>query len=891
MAVTLVVLLGVSVMALLRFDSSRKSARRSSDSRRAAAEVIDTLVDAETGQRGYLLTNKPSYLAPFEHARQELGPRLERLGALANDTPEQAARFAELRRLVEGKMAELAETVALERSGRNADALAIVTSDRGLERMDQARALAAQMAAADEGRLESRRDDVRRGFLAALMLDGIAAIALFVLGAALFAIDRDIRRRGELERDLRAAADSERQLQQRFATTLRSIGDAVIATDRDGRITFMNSVAEQLTGWTLADAEKRLLRECFVIVHETTRQTVESPVDKVIRKGRVVGLANHTLLIHRDGTERAIADSAAPIRDGNDGPLTGIVLVFRDVEQDRRSERVRNFVTQATAELGSSLDYETTLSTLVRLAVPDFADWAAIDVLDGDVTRRLAVAHVDPDKVALVDEIERRYPTPADAPAGTPNILRTGKAELVSVIPQQMLRDAARDPEHLEMILKLDLHSFLGVPLNARGKTIGVLTFAMAESGRRYSEGDLELTMALADRAATAIDNARLYRQSQLLRGDAELANRSKDEFLAILGHELRNPLAPIVTALHLMKLHPDGNHERERTIIERQVRHLVRLVDDLLDVSRIASGKVDLAREPVDLGEIVARAIEVASPLIEEREHELQLDLAPDLVVDGDPVRLTQVMSNLINNAAKYTQKRGQLRIHGTRSDGRVVISVRDNGIGIAPAILPRVFDLFVQEAQSLDRARGGLGLGLSIVRSLVTLHGGSVSVSSEGLDRGSEFRVELPAIDPTLALPAERSRGHRLEPRADAAAARLLVVDDNTDAAELLAETLELLGYEAHRAHDGPSALQLATTVKPTVALLDIGLPVMDGYELARRLRSMEGLTQIKLVAVTGYGQPSDRQKSEAAGFDAHLVKPITVETLQRTLATLAT
>ncbi|HEX4457807.1 MAG TPA: ATP-binding protein, partial [Polyangia bacterium] len=827
--------------------------------------------------------------------RARVGPRLDRLrGLVGNDDATRREHVAALERLSGEILGVIGESVRDMKEGRRDEAMGIYAGDRAKSLMDSARRVSGQIAGDAEAALERQRDSVQQGFVIALVLDGAAAVFVFVLGALLFAIDRDIRRRSELERDLRAAAVSERQLQQWFATTLRSIGDAVIATSRDGRITFMNVVAEQLTGWTMADAEQRPLRECFVIINETTREPVESPVDKVIREGKIVGLANHTLLLHRDGSERAIADSAAPIRDGSDGPLTGIVLVFRDVEAERRSDRVRNFVTRATAELGSSLDYETTLSTLVRLAVPDFADWAAIDIVDGDATRRLAVAHVDPRKVALVDEIERRYPTPRDTPQGTPNILRTGKAELVADIPQQMLRDAARDPAHLALIMQLDLHSYLGVPLNTRGKTIGVLTFAMAESGRRYGADDLELVTALADRAATAIDNARLYREAQLLRGEAELANRSKDEFLAILGHELRNPLAPIVTALHLMKLHPDGSHERERTIIERQVRHVVRLVDDLLDVSRIASGKVDLAREPVEVGEIVARAVEIASPLIEEREHELQLDLAPDLVVDGDPVRLTQVMANLINNAAKYSQKRGQLRIEGRRVDGKVLITVRDNGIGIAPGMLPRVFDLFVQEPQSLDRARGGLGLGLSIVRSLVTLHGGSVSATSAGVDRGSEFRVELPAIDPTLAQPAERSRGHRVERptgRADAAQARLLVVDDNADAAELLAETLELLGYEAHRAHDGPSALQLATTVKPTMALLDIGLPVMDGYELARRLRAMHGLEHIKLVAVTGYGQPSDRQKSEAAGFDAHLVKPITVETLQRTLATLTT
>ena len=345
-------------------------------------------------------------------------------------------------------------------------------------------------------------------------------------------------------------------------------------------------------------------------------------------------------------------------------------------------------------------------------------------------------------------------------------------------------------------------------------------------------------------------------------RAQAELANRAKDEFLAMLGHELRNPLAPILTALQLMHLRAGGALARERSVIERQVKHVVRLVDDLLDISRITRGKVELAQEPVLIAETITKAVEMASPLIEQRGHELSISVEPGLVVLGDPVRLAQIMANLLNNAAKYTEKGGHIWVRGKSQSGTIELSVRDSGMGITPQMLTRVFELFAQEPQAIDRAQGGLGLGLAIVRSLVMLHGGTVTAHSAGLGQGSEFTVRLPALA-VLALPSvssplpERLTNH---PHA----ARILVVDDNVDAMELLAESLEMLGHQTVRATDGPSALRLAAQWRPEIALLDIGLPVMDGYELGRRLRELTGLAGIKLVAITGYGQESDREHS---------------------------
>jgi PAS domain S-box-containing protein len=395
------------------------------------------------------------------------------------------------------------------------------------------------------------------------------------------------------------------------------------------------------------------------------------------------------------------------------------------------------------------------------------------------------------------------------------------------------------------------------------------------ENERRATEANAELR-----------ERERLAREeAELLREAAEAANRAKDEFLAMLGHELRNPLSPILTALQLMKLRGSDASQRERTVIERQVNHLTRLVDDLLDVSRIASGRVELKEEVVEMAAVVAKGIEMASPLLEQRAHALTVDVPRHgLTVQGDPTRLSQVVSNLLTNAAKYTPAGGQVTIRAANDGDDVVIRVTDTGIGIAPDVLPRVFDLFVQERQAIDRSQGGLGLGLTIVRSLVERHQGSVSAHSDGPGRGSEFTVRLPKALSSPELDARRPADSPVASMLSPDRRRnILIVDDNEDAAEMLAETLRMTGHETRVAHDGPAALQLAERFHPDIAFLDIGLPVMDGYELAGRLRELPGLAGISLVAVTGYGQESDRQKSRAAGFHHHLVKPVDFDAVQ--------
>jgi signal transduction histidine kinase len=371
----------------------------------------------------------------------------------------------------------------------------------------------------------------------------------------------------------------------------------------------------------------------------------------------------------------------------------------------------------------------------------------------------------------------------------------------------------------------------------------------------------------------------------EALAEQAQQADRRKDEFLAMLGHELRNPLAPIATAVKLMALRGDERSLRERQVIERQVAHLSRLVDDLLDVSRIAQGKIHLSTQLLDIAEIAAKAVEMASPLFEHKAH--QLDIAVPrgaLFVDGDPVRLAQVIGNLLTNAARYTQPRGNVRLSAAREGDDVVIRVQDDGIGIVPDMLPRIFDLFVQGPQAIDRREGGLGLGLAVVKNLVTLHGGSVSAHSRGSDCGSEFAVRLPLLrDSQLG-----ARSTPQKTRVTGRRRRILVVDDNVDAASLLAETLLTMGHEVAVAHDGAGALQMQGSFQAEIGVLDLGLPVMDGYELAVKLRHATP-KQLRLIALSGYGQDQDRERSAQAGFDAHLVKPVDIDHLDEVIAKL--
>jgi PAS domain S-box-containing protein len=782
-----------------------------------------------------------------------------------------------------------------------------------------------------------------------------------------------------------------------------SIGDAVITTDLQGRVTSVNSVAEFLTGWTQDEAQGQALEAVFRLVNEQSGQPVENPAVWALREGQVGGLANQSVLIARDGRRRAIDVSVVPIKD-EQGKVLAVVLVFRDVTEARRAlelrlllsaivessddaiisknldgiivswnkgaerlygytaeeivgrplsllvppdhpdelpaimERLRRgehiehyetvrlrkagsrvdvsltispvkgpdgtiigaskiarditarkqaeqttrFLAEASATLAELADHESTLRRVAQLAVPSFADWCAVDVrqADGSV-RRLAITHTDPARVELAHDLSRCYPLQPTDTHGVMKVLRTGESEWAATIPASLLVEVARDEEHLRILRGLDLKSYICAPIPSRTGTLGVLTFAMAESGRTYNQGDLRAAEDLADRAAIAIENVSLL-------AALKEADRRKDEFLAMLAHEMRNPLAPIQNAVRILRAKgpPVPELQWARDVIDRQVAQMTRMVDDLLDVSRISRGKIELRKERVELAKVVSIAVEGSRPLLEKWEHKLRVTLPPEpIYLDADLTRLAQVLLNLLNNAAKYTDRGGRVWLTAAQEREEAILRVKDTGIGIPQEMLPHIFEMFRQVDRSLERAQGGLGIGLTLVQRLVEMHGGTVRAFSAGPGKGSEFLVRLPVAGKVTSQGSVRPAGEG-EKAAAPARCRILVVDDNQDAARSLAMLLRMMGHEVHTAHDGLEAVGAAAAFGPDVVLLDIGLPKLNGYKAGRRIREQQG-QGVVLIALTGWGQEDDRRHSKEAGFEYHMTKPVDFDALQALLA----
>jgi len=551
-------------------------------------------------------------------------------------------------------------------------------------------------------------------------------------------------------------------------------------------------------------------------------------------------------------------------------------------EATRRS----NFLAEASKVLSGSLDVEATVLALARLPVPFLADVGAV-TLTGE--------HGQPSKTELAwvgsagDQILTASVIGAQGPhdelhTAVERVLAEGSLVMINGLatpyPPEGYNGTAPPPGPA-------LRSAVVLPLNARGRTLGALTLAVSNPQRPASIHDMAVARDFAARAAIALDNGRLYREVQE-------ADRRKNDFLSMLAHELRNPLAPIRNGIHILRVidSSDPQVRETREMMSRQVQHLVRLVDDLLDLSRINRGKIRLQTEPVSLADVLTRAVETCRPLIAERQHRLSVAAPPaPLRVQGDAVRLTQVVGNLLNNAAKYTPQGGEIWLSAAREGEDAIIRVRDNGVGIPADMLGSVFDLFTQGARTLDRSEGGLGIGLTLVRQLVELHSGKVEAQSEGPNRGSEFVVHLPLLreDEGRGMQDDNGAGPSLHPSSfiPHPSKKVLVVDDNQDAAESLAMLLEVAGHQVRFCHDGKSALEAAAEWTPEVVLLDIGLPGMDGYEVARRLRSSPATRQALLVALTGYGQNDDQRRAREAGFDHHFIKPADLEALAALLA----
>ncbi len=694
-AIAIVALLINSILTFWNLNSIRTTwdtLLGSRDFVRGIDDVLSNLRDAETGQRGYLLTGDERYLAPYTRSHAVILDSIDRLRTLAGDIGRRQEHINTIAEASAAKLGELEQTISLRRRQGLEAAVAIMRTDGGREAMDRLRGELAALRAEEDATRSALRSRLQTALVRTLVTFGFAsALALALLFGVHFLSER-----------------SRHQLRRHAAwlsTTLRSIGDAVIATDGAGRVIFMNGVAEMLTGWTSSDAVGLPLEAVFRIVNEATKTGLENPVTKALKEGTVVGLANDSALLARNGTEHAIDYTAAPIRDaGSD--IRGVVLVFHDVGGRRRLERELN-----------------------------------------DRTTRLVEA------------------------------------------------------------------------------------------------------------------------------------DRRKDEFLAMLAHELRNPLASIGNAIQVMKIQKAGEHsEWAKEVIDRQVKHLARLIDDLLDVSRITRGKIELRRERIDASPVIKSAIEAVRPLIENRKHELSVSFIPGtLSCEADPTRLEQALINLLTNAAKYTESGGHIRLTARLEGDQVTFQVKDNGIGIPAEKLAEVFELFAQGDRTIARSEGGLGIGLTIVKRIAELHGGTAIAFSEGLGRGSEFTLKLPAVPRPAPGPAVTSpvglQGERHS--------RILIIDDNVDTAHGLARLLRLLGHDVRAAHDGPAAIAEALAFRPEFILLDIGLPNMDGYQVARQLRT-QGLQDAVIIAISGYGREEDRLRSREAGFNYHLVKPVDYNSL---------
>ena len=543
------------------------------------------------------------------------------------------------------------------------------------------------------------------------------------------------------------------------------------------------------------------------------------------------------------------------------------------------------FLAQASVALAGSLDLAAIIRELAGLCVPFLADVCALTLAaeDDESSSTEAAWMSDDPQLGLLRRslagVGNRWFDHA-----VERVQKSGKVETFGECAPNTTTSGPGEAmlaSDIGAAAEFPVNGLAMVPLPARGRTLGVLALGLGPSGRKFDADALSMAIDLAGRAAIALDNARLY-------GKIQAEDRRKDEFLAMLAHELRNPLAPISNAVHILQVSEKDPAKFKWAIevISRQLTQLVRLVDDLLDVSRITRGKIELKIEAIDASKVVAAAVETSRPFVDALEHTLTVLLPPEpLLLKGDFARVAQILANLINNAAKYTNQGGRIAVTAAREGANVVFRVRDTGIGIPGELLSSIFEPFTQIDRTLARSQGGLGIGLTLVRRLVEMQGGRVFASSDGPDQGSEFTVSLPA-----AAPAQRAKGESTEwgrTTTDHLDLCVLVVDDNHDVAESTAVLLRLVGCEVHLAHDGEEALRLVPRVRPDAVLLDIGLPRMNGYEVAERIRSDPENRDILIVAVSGYGQQEHRLRSKQAGFDQHVVKPIDPSVLSSLLA----
>ena len=548
-----------------------------------------------------------------------------------------------------------------------------------------------------------------------------------------------------------------------------------------------------------------------------------------------------------------------------------------------RVEQRADVLAEIGALLGSSLDSERVLPRVVRLAVPVLGDLCAVDLLHADgALHRVASAHVDVAKEALVFDIRTRYGFNSEAPHGPLAVVRTRRPVLVSRVSEADLRAVALNAEHLALFNQLAPKSWIIAPLVAYDRALGTITLAITESSRRYGEVDLSFAMAVANQTAAAIEIWRLYREAQEARGAAEAANRAKDEFLSTLSHELRNPLNAVHGWATLIERGQLGEAQTRRAVqvIVRNVNAQIRLVDDLLDMSRVVSGCMRLVVQPVDLRELIEDSLEAVRHAADAKGIRIQRLLeAPAVLVSGDPGRLQQIVWNLFDNAVKFTPRNGRVQVQLQRVRSHAEIVVSDTGQGIAPEILPYVFDRLRQGESGSTRSHGGLGIGLALVRHLAELHGGSVYAESAGDGEGATFVVKLPLMVAEMREQPIAARGPSALASTALTGAHIVVVDDDPTAVELIREVLAQAGAQVIECRSADEALRVIQQRSPDLLVSDIEMPGEDGHSLIRKVRALdpERGGKIPAVALTAFGRPEDRIRSLTAGFSIHVSKPV--------------
>jgi PAS domain S-box-containing protein len=640
-----------------------------------------------------------------------------------------------------------------------------------------------------------------------------------------------------------------RNQRQWFEVTLDSIGDGVITADVDGRITTLNPVAEQLTGWTTAEAKGKPIPEVFRIINEDTRNEAENPALRAIKEGSIFGLANHTLLVAKDGREICIDDSGAPIKSG--GKVLGAILVFRDITERRKAEQAR---------------------ALLAGIVDSSEDAIISKSLDGIIT-------------SWNHSAERMFGWNSDEAVGH---------SIIMIIPPELrdeetmilsrLRQGQRT-EHFETIRqtkdghRLNISLSISPVRDKSGQIIGASKIARDITERVRIEEE-RLVLLASERAA---------------RERAEAASRAKDEFVAMISHEIRSPLNAILGWSQMLR---QGTLDKDATTnalesIERNARAQAQLVSDLLDISRVITGKLRINARPVDISSSLESALEAIRPAAEARQIQIDVDREPyATVVTGDADRLQQVFWNLLSNAVKFTPRGGQVGVKISRSDSQLEIEISDTGAGIRPEFLPYIFERFTQADTTTARSHAGLGLGLAIVRHIIELHGGTVTAQSEGLGKGASFRIALPVralkthdVDKVTAVPTSS-----LADNIALDQVRVMVVDDEAETRDLLKIMLASHGADVATYGSGAEALAQLESWKPEVLVSDIGMPVQDGYAFIRKVRSLGASSQtLPAIALTAYARAEDRMRALAAGFQMHVPKPVEASELVMVIASL--